>query len=148
MEISARTSWRSSNSRVSKSTHHFHLPCDLPLHILSIYPSLTFHSTISTHPSRSTTYLHYTLTHHTVGAIMDNYYPGRVARLVVCNAPTWFYSVCMNGLSITTRPRPWSISNPLSISNLHPILLHPTLGIVGHYLFIRLTNKITLNTPY
>ena len=24
---------------------------------------------------------------------MDNYYPGRVARLVVCNAPTWFYSV-------------------------------------------------------
>lgn len=25
--------------------------------------------------------------------IIDNHYPGRVVRLVVCNAPTWFWSV-------------------------------------------------------
>ena len=42
---------------------------------------------------------------------MDAYYPGRVSRLVICNAPIWFYSVW----SMVARVLPDSVRKKISI---------------------------------
>jgi hypothetical protein len=45
--------------------------------------------------------------------IMDNHYPGRVARLVICNAPSFFYSVW----AVIARVLPDSVRKKISIIN-------------------------------
>ena len=43
--------------------------------------------------------------------IMDTYYPGRVARLVICNAPSWFHSVW----SLVARVLPEAVQKKITI---------------------------------
>lgn len=43
--------------------------------------------------------------------IMDSHYPGRVLRLVICNAPSWFYSTW----SVVARVLPDSVRKKISI---------------------------------
>jgi threonine dehydrogenase-like Zn-dependent dehydrogenase len=54
--------------------------------------------------------------------LIDNYYPGRVVRLVVCNAPTWFWSVW----TMISRVLPESVRKKIVILNdvagLEPII--------------------------
>lgn len=53
--------------------------------------------------------------------VMDAYYPCRVRRLVICNAPYWFYSVW----SMVARVLPDSARAKISI-------IHDTAGLVSH----------------